>query len=70
MRMKALLGGLAAAALAAQPISAAAVSRAAPAAEGENAMGGEGSFLGIAIFVAVVAAFYFVASSDDDPVSA
>jgi hypothetical protein len=70
MRMKALLGGLAAAALAAQPISAAAISRAAPSTEGENAMGGDSGLLGIAVFVAVVAAFYLVASTDDDPVSA
>jgi hypothetical protein len=68
MRMKALLGGLAAAALAAQPISAAAVSRAAPV-EGENALGGEGGLVGLAIFAAVVAAFYFIASSDDEPAS-
>ena len=71
MRMKALLGGLAAAALAAQPVAAAEMSRASAPAEGESAMGGEGGLIGLAVFVAVVAAFFFIASSDnDDPVSA
>lgn len=71
MRMKALLGGLAAAALAAQPISAAAVARAAPATEGESALGGDGSLLGIGVFVALVAAFFLIAVSDnDEPISA
>lgn len=69
MRMKALFGGLAAAALMAQPISAATASRAASSVEGENALGGEGSFIGIAVFAAVVAAFYLIASSDDEPTS-
>lgn len=75
MRIKALFGGLVAATLAAQPISAAAVTRAAPSTEGANALGdGEsGAFIGIAVFAALVAAFYFIASEDDgndDPVSA
>ena len=72
MRIKALLGGFAAAALAAQPIAAAAVTRAAPSTEGENALGGEnGGLLGIGIFIAVVAAFYFIAVQDnDEPISA
>lgn len=66
MRTKALLGGLAAATLAAQPIAATASSYAAAPVEGENAMGGEGSgLLGIGVFVAVVAAFYLIADSDD-----
>lgn len=69
MRMKALLGGLAAATLVAQPIAATASSRVASSVEGENAMGGESSILGLGIFVAVVAAFYLIASSDDEPAS-
>lgn len=70
MRMKALLGGLAAATLAAQPIAATASSRVAASVESENAMGGESSLLGLGVFIAVVAAFYLIASSDDEPVSA
>ena len=70
MRFKAMLGGLAAATLAAQPLAAADVSRAAPTVEGESEMGGGVGLLGIAIFVAIVAAVYFIAESEDDPISA
>ena len=71
MRMKALFGGLAAATLAAQPIVAAEASRPAAPVEGQSELGGDGSLIGILVFVAVVAAFYFVASEDNgDPISA
>lgn len=73
MRMKALLGGIAAATLAAQPVAAAAVSRDAPSTEGASALGGDGDggLIGILVFAAIVAAFYFIAQSDnDEPVSA
>lgn len=73
MRIKALFGGLAAAALAAQPISAAAVSRSAPSGDGESALGGESGLLGVLVFAALVGGFYLIGSSDDnddEPVSA
>lgn len=72
MRMKALLGGFAAAALAAQPISAAAVSRAAAPSESESELGGSGALLGILVFAALVAGFLIIGESDenDEPISA
>jgi len=70
MRLKALLGGLAAATLAAQPLAATASFRAAAPSESENALGAESGLIGIAIFAAVVATFYVLAESNDEPVSA
>ncbi|MBU1756962.1 MAG: hypothetical protein KJ703_08260 [Alphaproteobacteria bacterium] len=68
MRIRTALTAVAAAAVAATPL-AAAQARVSMPVEGESEMGGVSALAGVAIFAAIVAAVYFVADSEDEPVS-
>ncbi len=68
MRIRTALTAMAAAAAVAATPLAAAQARTSMPVEGESEMGGS-AFAGIGIFVAIVAAIYFIADSEDLPVS-
>lgn len=68
MRIRTALTAVAAAAVAASPLAAAQARTSMPV-EGESEMGDVSPLAGVAIFVAIVAAVYFIADSEDEPVS-
>ena len=68
MRIRTALTAVAAAAVAATPLAAVQARTSMPV-EGESEMGGVSAFAGVAIFAVIVAGIYFLAESDDDPVS-
>lgn len=68
MRIRTALTAVAAAAVAAAPLAAAQARTSMPV-EGESEMGGVSALAGVAIFAAIVAAVYFIADSEDEPVS-
>ncbi len=68
MRIRTALTAMAAAAVAATPLAAAQARTSMPV-EGESEMGGVSALAGVGIFIALVTAIYFIADSEDDPVS-